>query len=557
MVPPNGTDPVGDTPELHRNQTSFFNNVLRTIGLSSGSKDYVITDDMSVREKDFYLACNRYHRICKFIEPEFRIHLGALFKQATAGDCNIPRPNPFYKSRTLKYAAWKYLEGVPSQQAASYYVEHLNEVDIKLQQDKKVSPPGATTDVVADKSQTSLNGKGFFFRRKQAKGANIESKLNRVLSVQDPVGFSKQVDGYFQSNKNLGNISQSKSSNLKSSSGLTRFKSQPLEDLRRKPNSQPQSNMYSERALPGKQEMMQQQVRPSSSGEEKFPVNRVVVGTGGGVRKSAVDPKYAAKFKPGKNELKRFTMMKITSLSSEQVFTRGNLNVDTDGSRKHVPSMQSVAGLSIAAESMLSFSRHQYLYSGENLLLLVNRHKVKTNLSKKSLMKGPYGEVLPIIYRLSVDINSLLDKSVNKSEALQNKEGFSGKNIPKLNLDLFILRMVRYLDKWFRDNPSINSAGCRSLMITNVYLGRIEQYIEGFKFTKYNIHKLLAVCMLLAAKFCEDCIIANSYWAQVAGFSIEEINQAEEIFCEKTNFDLYVGQKELDAACYKYDLKKI
>lgn len=79
-----------------------------------------------------------------------------------------------------------------------------------------------------------------------------------------------------------------------------------------------------------------------------------------------------------------------------------------------------------------------------------------------------------------------------------------------------------------------------------VYLDRIEERVgKDWALTSYNVHRLFAVCMLLAAKFSEDYIIANSYWAEVAGIEMQELNTIEENFCNLCGFDLYISDATL------------
>lgn len=51
------------------------------------------------------------------------LKLYALYKQATEGDANGPKPGFFDFVNTAKYEAWSRLRGMPSEEAQKKYVE--------------------------------------------------------------------------------------------------------------------------------------------------------------------------------------------------------------------------------------------------------------------------------------------------------------------------------------------------------------------------------------------------------------------------------------------------
>lgn len=76
--------------------------------------------------------------------------------------------------------------------------------------------------------------------------------------------------------------------------------------------------------------------------------------------------------------------------------------------------------------------------------------------------------------------------------------------------------------------------------------------LESFSLTIFNIHKVFAVSMLLAAKYSEDEIITNTYWARVAMISLEELNRIESAFCSALGFNLYVSPEEFKVFSMAY-----
>ena len=152
--------------------------------------------------------------------------------------------------------------------------------------------------------------------------------------------------------------------------------------------------------------------------------------------------------------------------------------------------------------------------------------------------KEPYRLVKQLVLKITRQVEL-------RTSPKQTDDKFSGTEVPAILLSDFIFRMVRYLDRWFNNTPGFGSVGVRSLLMSTVYLERIKERVGDFALTTYNVHRLFAVCMLLAAKFSEDYIIANSYWAEVAGIEMKELNSIEEDFCNLCGFDLYISDAKL------------
>ena len=126
------------------------------------------------------------------------------------------------------------------------------------------------------------------------------------------------------------------------------------------------------------------------------------------------------------------------------------------------------------------------------------------------------------------------------------KDGFSGVELPSVSLSDYMFRLARYMDAWFYEAPGARSVGCRSLVISMMYLYRLKDKKKAdFFITKFNVHRLFAVCTLLAAKFSEDYIVANSYWSEVSGIPMNELNDIEELFCNFMQFNFFVTEKQL------------
>ena len=117
--------------------------------------------------------------------------------------------------------------------------------------------------------------------------------------------------------------------------------------------------------------------------------------------------------------------------------------------------------------------------------------------------------------------------------------------VPDIGLEKYLYRLVTGLNRWFSDDPNVKEIGMRSLLLCLIYFTKIRQSEKNFTLTVYNVHRLFAVTMLLAAKFTEDKLISNGYWADIAGLDMEELNELEECFCFESGFDFFVSQNEI------------
>ncbi|KAG0054817.1 hypothetical protein BGZ83_010379 [Gryganskiella cystojenkinii] len=68
---------------------------------------------------------------------------------------------------------------------------------------------------------------------------------------------------------------------------------------------------------------------------------------------------------------------------------------------------------------------------------------------------------------------------------------------------------------------------------------------NGFRINSFNIHRLLIVCLMVAAKFTSDHFYSNGRYAKVGGLSLLELNQLELEFLFTIRFELNVKEEEL------------
>ena len=135
---------------------------------------------------------------------------------------------------------------------------------------------------------------------------------------------------------------------------------------------------------------------------------------------------------------------------------------------------------------------------------------------------------------------------------------FRQSEAPEVALNSYLYRLVKGLDAWFYDDPGlVLGVGVRSLLISLIYLKKIKTRVDDFRLTRFNQHRVFAVTMLIAAKFTEDCIIVNEYWAKIAGLKLEDLNKLETQFCSSCGFELYVKDEQVQEIYEEYDLGRI
>ena len=175
------------------------------------------------------------------------------------------------------------------------------------------------------------------------------------------------------------------------------------------------------------------------------------------------------------------------------------------------------------------------------------RQSVKWHRTARELVKNVceklHGEILTAREVEFLKAPGKLGELVNKYE-----------EVPEIALERYLYRLVTGLNRWFYDDPNVEIAGIRSLLICLIYLVKIKQLEQHFVLTVYIVHRLFGVMMLVAAKFSEDEPISNAYWAEIAGMEMEELNELEEAFCFSSGFNFFVTPSELAKMYQEYGL---
>ena len=183
-----------------------------------------------------------------------------------------------------------------------------------------------------------------------------------------------------------------------------------------------------------------------------------------------------------------------------------------------------------------------------NALELYKSHSFDTNCSddEESISKE-----INISQKLIEIISSTLQKIIkdNKKQKKSQKEFgkiFSHSREPEISLFDYLSRIYKY--------SNIDDS---TLIISLIYIDRICKN-KGVTLTKYNIHRILFISILISIKFNEENIYPNSFYSKIAGISIKELIKLESAFLKLIDFKLYISEEIYNIySTYLYSFDKI
>ncbi len=117
-----------------------------------------------------------------------------------------------------------------------------------------------------------------------------------------------------------------------------------------------------------------------------------------------------------------------------------------------------------------------------------------------------------------------LDDVIEKQKRLI----FSSSAAPNITLYGYIERILKY--------SKIQES---TIVLSLIYIDTICEK-NNLLLTNYNIHRIVFTSILVAIKYNEDEYYSNSYYAKVAGLSIDEINNLEYVFLNLLDYRLFV-----------------
>ena len=133
--------------------------------------------------------------------------------------------------------------------------------------------------------------------------------------------------------------------------------------------------------------------------------------------------------------------------------------------------------------------------------------------------------------KLSNKITSIIEKLIDNNKKNKrrkiSKDIFTGRTLPKINLNDFINRIIAYTE--IEKN---------TLICSLIYLDEID---KKKPITEFNIHRIFFSAVLISIKYNEDDIFKNDYYAKISGVTLNEINKMESNFISLLDFNLYIS----------------
>ena len=155
------------------------------------------------------------------------------------------------------------------------------------------------------------------------------------------------------------------------------------------------------------------------------------------------------------------------------------------------------------------------------------------------LQKSEIVENIDLINAISNILTTILEKNKklkNYKEILkkQSKMFFSANLIPNISIKDYLTRIQTY------------SQMEKSTLILSLILIDHMCKKSNIVITSYNIHRILFSSILISIKYNEDSYFDNTFYAQIAGVKLNELQMLEYKFLEFNDFNVYVKDVEYE-----------
>ena len=148
-------------------------------------------------------------------------------------------------------------------------------------------------------------------------------------------------------------------------------------------------------------------------------------------------------------------------------------------------------------------------------------------------------------FEINTPISPYLQKHIIKSIA-QNlkdiiKENIHNSQMKYVKHDIFYISRLPpisledYINRIFK-NTKMNIS---SLILSIIYIDRFCE-INGYILSLKNIHRIFLTACLLSIKFNEDISVNTKYYSNVAGITVQDLNNLEFYLIVNLEFSLYV-----------------
>ena len=137
-------------------------------------------------------------------------------------------------------------------------------------------------------------------------------------------------------------------------------------------------------------------------------------------------------------------------------------------------------------------------------------------------------------------ISSYLLQIIQKNKQMKKKpskgpnEPLYSKFIPVLSIEKFLLRILKYTE-----------AENNTLIVAYLYINKLIKK-ENFVLSLNNVYRLSSGAVFMAKKVLEDLCYNNSYYCEIGGITVQELNNIEFSLFIRLNFDVNPKREEVD-----------
>jgi len=129
---------------------------------------------------------------------------------------------------------------------------------------------------------------------------------------------------------------------------------------------------------------------------------------------------------------------------------------------------------------------------------------------------------------------SVLDKMIVEGSQDNQLSIFSSYKEPPISLLDYLLRINTYA-----------RCSSSSFVLSLIYIDRLIER-NAFVVTRLNIHRLIVIAVMVAAKFIDDFHYNNATFAKIGGITTDEINDLERDFLIRLRYSLHATTAEFD-----------
>ena len=153
-------------------------------------------------------------------------------------------------------------------------------------------------------------------------------------------------------------------------------------------------------------------------------------------------------------------------------------------------------------------------------------------IDKNNLIINNILNVLTLLIKDSDELEKNQSESMTFSQ-FNFYNVFNSDLVPKISLKNYLIRILKYSE--IEINTLIGSV---------IYLDYICN--KNYIISKYNIHKLLFISILISAKFNEDIIYDNNTFSEISGLPINEVNRMENAFFKAMDYNLFISEEHFN-----------